>query len=145
MSQSRPFAHLDTDLISAMIGVQKTNLDQLDRKRATSWAVPRSEATLNYEAQAQAEMESVLACAYAELRSRAQNLMEQEMTPKPQWMADAETDPLVVLLSGPATSDVPMTAGPNPIPVHELLNSETPYEQLSGFIGMGEYQARWGQ
>lgn len=33
---------------------------------------------------------------------------------------------------------VAMTAGPNPIPVHELLNAETPYEQLSAFIAMGE-------
>jgi hypothetical protein len=33
--------------------------------------------------------------------------------------------------------EVPMTAGPNPIPVHELLNAETPYEQLSAFISQG--------
>lgn len=48
---------------------------------------------------------------------------------------DAANDPLVSLIKAPS---VPMTAGPNPVPVHELVNAETPWEQLSAFISMGE-------
>lgn len=40
----------------------------------------------------------------------------------------------------PSTAMVPMTAGPNPIPVSELLNAETPHEQLSAYIAMGEHR-----
>lgn len=93
MSQFRPFSALSTDLISATVEVQRTNLDQLDRQHA----VP-NRATLNYEAQQRAEIESVLACAYAELQTRAWNQMKWETTPKPQWMTDAESDPLMTLL-----------------------------------------------
>jgi hypothetical protein len=50
---------------------------------------------------------------------------------------DAANDPLVQLLD---KTPVPMTAGPNPIPVSELLNAETGYEQLSAYIAMGEHR-----